>query len=51
VVIAIELGAWQPAVVIDMVDSGQVLARYQRVDGKLAERAFSRSSVVASDAL
>ena len=44
------LGAWQPAVVIDMVDAGRVLARYQRVDGKLAERAFPRSSVVASDA-
>jgi hypothetical protein len=28
-----------------------VLARYQRVDGKLIERAFTRSSVVASDAL
>jgi hypothetical protein len=45
------LGAWQPAVVIDMVDAGRVLARYQRVDGKLAERAFPRSSVVAADAL
>ena len=44
------LGAWQPAVVIDMVDAGRVLARYQRVDGKLAERAFPRSSVVPSDA-
>jgi hypothetical protein len=44
------LGTWQPAVVIDMVDAGRVLARYQRVDGKLAERAFPRSSVVASDA-
>jgi hypothetical protein len=43
-------GAWQPAVVIDMVDAGRVLARYQRVDGKLAERAFPRSSVVPSDA-
>lgn len=45
------LGGWQPGVVIDMVDAGHVLARYQRVDGKLAERAFPRSSVIASDAL
>ena len=45
------LGAWHPAVVIDNVDAGQVLARYQRIDGELAERAFHRSSVVASDAL
>ena len=44
------LGAWQPAVVIDMVDAGRVLARYQRVDGTLAERAFPRSSVVPADA-
>jgi hypothetical protein len=44
------LGSWQPAIVIDMVDTGRVLARYQRVDGKLAERAFPRSSVVAADA-
>ena len=50
-VLVFVLGAWQPAVVIDMVDAGRVLARYQRVDGKLAERAFTRSSVVASDAL
>jgi len=45
------LGAWHPAVVIDMVDAGRVLARYQRADGQVAERAFPRSSVVASDAL
>jgi hypothetical protein len=45
------LGAWQPAVVIDTVDAGRVLARYQRVDGEVVERAFPRSSVVASDAL
>jgi hypothetical protein len=44
------LGTWQPAVVIDLVDAGRVLARYQRVDGKLGERAFSRSSVVGYDA-
>ena len=44
------LGAWQPAVVIDMVDAGRVLARYHRGDGKVAERAFPRSSVVVSDA-
>ena len=50
-VLVFVLGAWQPAVVIDTVDAGRVLARYQRVDGKLIERAFTRSSVVASDAL
>ena len=44
-------GAWQPAVVIDTVDAGRVLARYQRADGELAERAFPRSSVVAADTL
>ena len=40
------LGTWQPAVVVDMVDSGHVLARYRRADGALAERRFSPSSVV-----
>ena len=50
-VLVFVLGSWQPAVVIDMVDVGRVLVRYQRVDGELAERAFSRSSVVAADAL
>ena len=50
-VLVFVLGAWQPAVVIDMVDAGRVLARYYRVDGKLAERVLSRSSVVAADAL
>ena len=40
------LGTWQPAVVVDMVDAGHVLARYRRADGELAERRFSPSSVV-----
>ncbi len=40
------LGTWQPAVVVDMVDAGQVLARYRRADGEPAERTFARSSVV-----
>ncbi len=44
-------GAWQPAVVIDTADAARVLARYQRADGELAERAFPRSSVVAADPL
>jgi hypothetical protein len=43
------LGTWHPAVVIDTVDAGRVLARYRRGDGKLAERAFPRSSVVEAD--
>ena len=50
-VLVFVLGAWQPAVVIDMVDAGRVLVRYQRLDGDLAERAFPRSSVVAPDTL
>jgi hypothetical protein len=40
------LGSWQPAVVIDTVDAGRVLARYRRADGELAERIFPRSAVV-----
>lgn len=40
------LGTWQPAVVIGSVDSGHVLARYRRLDGELAERAFAQSSVI-----
>ena len=50
-VLVFVLGSWQPAVVIDTVDAGRVLVRYQRVDGQLAERAFSRSSVVTADTL
>lgn len=50
-VLVFVLGSWQPAVVIDTVDAGRVLARYQRADGELAERAFPRSSVVAADTL
>jgi hypothetical protein len=50
-VLVFALGSWLPGVVIDMVDAGRVLVRYQRVDGELAERAFSRSSVVAADTL
>ena len=50
-VLVFVLGAWQPAVVIDTVDAGRVLARYQRVDGELVERAFPPSSVVAADTL
>lgn len=45
------LGTWQPAVVIGTVDTGHVLARYRRLDGELAERAFPQSSVVESTAL
>lgn len=45
------LGAWQPAVVIGAVEAGRVLARYRRVDGELAERAFLRSSIVEGSAL
>jgi hypothetical protein len=45
------LGAWQPAVVLAAVEAGRVLARYRRVDGELAERAFLRSSVVEGSAL
>jgi hypothetical protein len=45
------LGTWQPAVVIGTVESGHVLARYRRLDGELAERAFPQSSVVEADAI
>lgn len=45
------LGTWQPAVVVSTVDSGQVLARYRRFDGELAERAFPQSSVIEASAL
>jgi hypothetical protein len=45
------LGTWQPAVVLGTEVSGRVLARYRRLDGGLAERAFSQSSVVESSAL
>ena len=45
------LGTWQPAVVIGTVEAGHVLARYRRLDGELAERAFPRSSVVEAGAL
>jgi hypothetical protein len=45
------LGTWQPAVVISSLDHGHVLARYRRLDGELAERAFPQSSVVEAGAL
>jgi hypothetical protein len=45
------LGTWQPAVVIGTVRAGHVLARYRRLDGELAERAFPQSSVVEAGAL
>jgi hypothetical protein len=45
------LGTWQPAVVVGTEDGGNVLARYRRLDGSLAERAFPPSSVVEADAL
>ncbi|HEV7657138.1 MAG TPA: hypothetical protein VGP36_20735 [Mycobacteriales bacterium] len=45
------LGTWQPAVVVGTVEAGHVLARYRRLDGELAERAFPQSSVVESGAL
>ena len=45
------LGTWQPAVVIGTMQAGHVLARYRRLDGELAERAFPQSSVVEADAL
>jgi hypothetical protein len=45
------LGTWQPAVVIGTVNAGHVLARYRRLDGELAERAFPQSSVVEAEAL
>jgi len=32
------------------VEAGQVLARYRRLDGELAERAFPSSSVVEARA-
>jgi hypothetical protein len=44
------LGTWQPAVVIATVDAGNVLARYRRLDGELAEKAFPQSSVVEASA-
>jgi hypothetical protein len=40
------LGTWHPAEVVGTVDAGQVLARYRRADGELAERTFPRSAVV-----
>jgi hypothetical protein len=45
------LGTWQPAVVLETVDTGQVLVRYRRLDGELAERTFPQSSVVEASAL
>lgn len=45
------LGTWQPAVVLGTVDAGHVLARYRRLDGELAERAFPQSSVVEAGPL
>jgi hypothetical protein len=42
------LGAWQPGVVVELVDAGRVRARYHRADGEPAERTFPRSSVVAA---
>ncbi len=45
------LGTWQPAIVIGTVNSGHVLARYRRLDGEMAERAFPQSSVVEAGAL
>jgi hypothetical protein len=45
------LGTWQPAVVIGSTRSGQVLARYRKLDGGLGERTFSASSVVEATAL
>lgn len=45
------LGTWQPAVVLGTVQSGHVLARYRRLDGEIAERAFPQSSVIESSAL
>jgi hypothetical protein len=49
-VLVFVFGIWRPAVVLSE-DAGRVLARYQRADGELAERAFPRSSVVAANAL
>lgn len=45
------LGTWQPAIVVTTVESGQVLVRYRRFDGELAERAFPQSSVVEAGAI
>jgi hypothetical protein len=45
------LGTWQPAVVVATVETGQVLVRYRRLDGELAERAFPQSSVVEAKAM
>ena len=45
------LGTWQPAIVVGTADDGNVLARYRRFDGELAERSFPQSSVVESSAL
>lgn len=45
------LGTWQPAVVVGTVAAGHVLARYRRLDGEIAERAFPQSSVVEATAL
>ncbi len=45
------LGTWQPAVVIGTAQAGHVLARYRRLDGGMAERAFPQSSVVEEKAL
>jgi hypothetical protein len=42
------LGGWQLAVVIGTED-GRVLARYHRIDGSLAERAFPPSSVLTAE--
>jgi hypothetical protein len=45
------LGTWQPAVVVATVEAGQVLVRYRRLDGELAERAFPQSSVIEAKAI
>ena len=45
------LGTWQPAVVLGPVDAGNVLVRYRRLDGELADAEFSPSSVIESWAL
>jgi hypothetical protein len=44
------LGTWQPAVVIGTVEAGNVLARYRKLDGELAEKSFPQSSVVEASA-
>lgn len=50
-VLVFVFGTWQPAVVIGTEEAGHVLARYRRLDGSFAERAFPQSSVVEADTL